>query len=73
MPTSFIAVYRGETISGARLIAISADPALVNQVTSQILETYPEASEDDPVVECVESGRRRALHLIKGEALHDAK
>ena len=64
--TTFIAVYRGESVATARLIAVSADPELVSQVVSGIL--LKRADEDDPVVDTLESGRRGALQLIKRQA-----
>lgn len=69
MPTSFVAVYRGDSIASARLIAVSADPVLVSEVTGRILQEHPRA-ESDPVVATLERGRRAALRLIKREAGH---
>jgi hypothetical protein len=66
MPTSFVAVYRGDTIAVARLIAVSADPTLVSDVTSRILQEQLR-EETDPVVATLEQGRRAALRLIKQE------
>ena len=66
---TFVAVYRGETIAGARLIALSADPALVADVTARILAEHRSA-DPDPVVECVDNGRRAALRLIAREVEH---
>jgi len=40
--TSFIALYRGETISGARIVALSADPQLVRDFAARLLESPPE-------------------------------
>jgi hypothetical protein len=40
--TSFIALYRGETVSGARIIALSADPQLVRDFAARLLESPPE-------------------------------
>jgi hypothetical protein len=37
--TSFVAVYRGQTVGEAKLIAVSADPNLVAEVSSRLLET----------------------------------
>ena len=65
--TTFVAVYRGHTISDSRLIALSADPGLVADVTSRILESQDRSS-DDPAVAKVDQGRREALCLIKREA-----
>ncbi len=66
MPTSFVAVYRGDSIASARLIAVSADPVLVSEVTGRILQEHPRV-EADPVVATLEHGRRAALHLIQRE------
>jgi hypothetical protein len=63
---TFVAIYRGETVAGARLIALSADPALVAEVSARILAEH--ASENpDPIVACVDNGRRAALRLIARE------
>jgi hypothetical protein len=40
--TSFIALYRGETVSGARIVALSADPQLVRDFAARLLESPPE-------------------------------
>ena len=37
--TSFVALYRGPTITEARLIAVSADPAVVARVAAQLLRS----------------------------------
>ncbi len=64
--TSFIAVYRGLTVGQARLIAVSADPALVADVSSKMLEKT--ARDEDKIINEIESGRRSALSLIVREA-----
>ena len=40
--TIFIALYRGETVSGARIVALSADPQLVRDFAARLLENPPE-------------------------------
>lgn len=65
--TSFVAVYRGETVANARLVAVSADPVLVADVSTKLLRRqadYPQ----DPVIQSIEAGRREALRLIEQEA-----
>ena len=37
--TSFIALYRGDTVSEARLTALSADPGIVNEFAARLLES----------------------------------
>jgi hypothetical protein len=70
--TTFIAVYRGSTIAEAKLIAVSADPALVAEVSTKLLDASRE-KEADSVIASVESGRREALRLIKQEATDEHK
>lgn len=67
--TTYVAIYRGQTVSDSRLIALSADPDLVADVTTRILSERSEEN-SDPIVESVESGRRKALQLIKQEAMN---
>ena len=64
--TTFIAVYRGDSVATARIVAISSDPTVVSEVTAAIL-TVPRV-ETDPVLREVEEGRRSGLRLISTEA-----
>ena len=65
--SSFIAVYRGRTASDARLVAVSADPALVATVVGQILAVHRSGAADDPVVDTIDWARRHGLRLIQRE------
>ena len=67
MSTTFIAVYRGPTISSARLVATSVDPALVADVASRLLRE-PSTDGDDPATTSIDQGRRAALRVIRREA-----
>ena len=67
MATSFLALYRGESVSSAKLLALTADPQLVSDFAARMLDE-PEEREQDAVVRELERGRRRALHLVQGEA-----
>jgi hypothetical protein len=65
--TSFVAVYRGKTISEAKMIAVSGNPALVAHVASELLDD-PFCLHDagaDPVLIALNQGRRKALRLVK--------
>jgi hypothetical protein len=64
--TTFVALYRGQTIAEARLIAVSADPALVSEVSAHLLDAS--VSTEDPVIRRLEHGRVAALQLLKREA-----
>ena len=66
---TLVAVYRGATVGSAELVAVSADPALVADVSARLLaEPADDAADDDPVIRHIESGRRAALRAIKREA-----
>ena len=65
--TTFVALYRGPTVASARLIAVTADPALVADVSSRLL-LQPAGEEQDPVVAGLERARRSALRLLHKEA-----
>lgn len=66
--TTFVAIYRGATVADSRLIALSANPGLIADVSARILEERA-TQEVDPVVAEVEGGRCRALRLINNEAV----
>lgn len=63
--TTFVAVYRGQTVGDARLVAVSADPGLVSDVASRLLSTP--SNQDDPVLTRLDAGRHAALRLIEKE------
>ncbi len=62
----FLVLYRGDTVSAAKLVALSAEPSLVGDFAARGL-TKPEELEPDPVLRELERGRRRALELVKIE------
>ena len=64
--TSFLALYRGDTITAAQIVAVTADPHLVSDFAARLLREPSEPSED-PVVVRMEEGRRRALEVVRDE------
>ena len=67
--SSFIALYRGPTVASARLIGVSADPQLVAHVADGLLaqaQAVAEAADDACLYE-LETGRQRALRLVRQE------
>jgi hypothetical protein len=36
--TSFLALYQGETVSGARLVALTADPEMVRDFAARLVD-----------------------------------
>ena len=70
MGSTFVALYRGQTVASARLVAVSADPMLVADVAARVLAAGAGAS-DDPVLTELERGRRAALRVIGREAGDD--
>jgi hypothetical protein len=64
--TSFIALYRGETIGSARLVAATTDFEIVRDFAERML-SVPEGQEPDAVLRELELGRRRALRLVQDD------
>ena len=52
--TAFIALYKGETVAGARLVALTADPGLVQAFATRLITDDPKPEED----------RRDGLRLV---------
>ena len=68
--TSFIAVYRGNSISDAKMIAVSGSHSLVAYVASEMMSDefcWNDAS-DDPSLSALNQGRWDALRLVQEEA-----
>jgi hypothetical protein len=68
--TSFLALYRGETVSGARIVALSADPQLVRDFAGRLLETSPEQHER-PDSFASGNKNRQAVPIMRGERRSD--
>ena len=64
-PCAFVAIYTGDTISGARLVAASADISLVRVVAEHLVQSAANAR--TTVEELLEVGRRQALQHILTE------
>jgi hypothetical protein len=62
---TFLALYRGESVSAAKLLALTAEPALVRDFAARLLVESVQTQDTDPVLGELEQGRRRALHLVK--------
>lgn len=63
LAATFLALYRGESVSGAKLLALTADPETVRDFADRLLANVE--SEDDPIVLELERGKRRALQLVR--------
>jgi len=62
----FVALYAGETLSNARLIALTGDPEAVRAVAGAALLTLKNPPED-PAARAVDEGRRKALDSVLRE------
>jgi hypothetical protein len=62
---SFVALYRGPSVSEARLVSASADRALVVYVAERLLAA--QRPTDDDVLAPIDAGRRQTLRLVLGE------
>jgi len=61
--TTFLALYRGESVSAAKLLALTAEPTLVRDFAARLL-VDPEEQVQDVVLQELEHGRRRALQRV---------
>lgn len=62
---TFVALYRGPTVSEARLVSASGEADLVAYVATRMLE---KPAEPDDVLAPISEGRREALRLVANEA-----
>jgi hypothetical protein len=63
--TSFLALYRGESIAVAKIVAVTVESELVREFAARMLAKSE--LEPDFVLRELENGRRRALELVRGE------
>ena len=60
---SFVALYRGDRLQTAKLVAVTADPEIISRVAEQLLSEPPEHPED-PILGGLHERRARALELM---------
>lgn len=68
-PHTFVAIYAGDTISSAKIVAASSDPDLVSKVAAALLKDKRSSIRTpnaDPITEAMEAGRRQALQIVEG-------
>ena len=61
---TFLALYRGETVNSAQIVAVTAQRDIVAEFAARLLEESPDP-EPDPVITHIKEGRRRALEVVK--------
>lgn len=64
---SFLALYRGDSVGAAELVAVSTDPELVGRFADELLEERDDVH-DDPVVSAIREAERRGLRVVRDEA-----
>ena len=65
--TSIVALFRGDRLKTADLVAVSADLEITSWVAEQLLtkaRSAPPEHPEDPVLKGLHSGRARALELM---------
>ncbi|MDP9479880.1 MAG: hypothetical protein M3R38_30165 [Actinomycetota bacterium] len=55
----FIALYRGPTIAGSQLVAVTAEPELVARFKEALAGEEPEEADEEPAT--------RPLEVVRGE------
>lgn len=66
--TTFIVLYRGDTVNTAKMVAVAHDPDLVSIVADKLLHDQTRLQEVDPVLNALHGGRRQALKVIQEES-----
>jgi hypothetical protein len=64
---TFLALYRGESVGASKLVTLTAEPSVVADFATRMLQ-QPVEPEPDAVLYELEDGRRRALELVRDEA-----
>lgn len=64
---SFLALYRGDSVGTAELVAVSTDPDLVARFADEFLQRKSNPSAD-PIVGVIRDAERRALEQVRDEA-----
>lgn len=60
--TTFLALYRGNSIPEAEIIAVTTEQTFCREVAERLLRT--KVTEGDPVLGEIKGGRERALQII---------
>jgi hypothetical protein len=68
MVTTFIAVYRGDTVAGARIVALTADPEIVRDLAARLLASPPRRHNEPNSEE-----RRRMIRVVEDEGQEGAR
>jgi hypothetical protein len=63
--SDFVALYRGRTVSDARLVAVSAEPRLVRRFFAELLEEGDASKGRD------KERSTSSLELVRGETGHE--
>ncbi len=63
----YLALYRGDRLSAAKIVAVSVDPNIVGDFAERML-SEPDKPEPDAVIRELDHGRRRALRLVTTDA-----
>lgn len=66
--TNFLVLYRGNTITDAKMVAVSIDPEVIAYVADCLIDKEP--GEADPALVALDHGRERALRIVRTEAAH---
>ena len=64
---TFIALYRGESVAHAEVLAVTADPEIIAEFAARLLRQPPNLG-PDPVLAHKRRAARRALRTVRAEA-----
>ena len=65
---SFLALYRGNTLRDAEVVALSSAPEIIREFAERLLAQAPEGDEGDPVLRAAQEAKRSLLRVVRQEA-----
>ena len=65
---SFLALYRGNTLRDAEVVAISSAPEIIAEFAERLLAAPLDGVDHDPILRTAGEGKRRVLQLVRQEA-----
>ncbi len=65
---SFLALYRGNTLRDAEVMALSSAPEIIREFAERLLAEPLEGEERDPILRAAQEAKRGVLQLVRQEA-----
>ena len=64
---SFLALYRGNSLRDAEVVAISSAPEIIAEFAERLLAQPPDGEERDPILRAAQEAKRTVLEFVRQE------